>query len=159
LIVLLVWLSSPGMTEIGTPVPLPPHLVGVWRTSEPKYADRFVEISDHTVVFGTGGGTRTIHAISHVSFVDERGRLLYTVWYWDGPPDDRVGQTLSFYYDPEPRVIRLKNQQDIAWVNVGRPPSLQELIEGLEASQATVRPDAGDPSVGGLTRAAAGQER
>ena len=45
---------------------LPAELYGVWRTDEPRYADRFIELAAGEIVFGTGGGDSSQHAITSV---------------------------------------------------------------------------------------------
>jgi len=34
--------------------PVPDHLLGVWTTSAPRYADRYIEIRHDMIIFGTG---------------------------------------------------------------------------------------------------------
>lgn len=96
----------------------PSDLVGVWKTSDPKYAGRFFEIKRDVVIFGTGEGNADIHTIFKIEKVREAAGILYTIFYVnrDGRQDG-----FSFYYDPANRgVIRLKHQRTIAWMKERR---------------------------------------
>ena len=58
---------------------MPGSLLGIWRTTVPKYAGRFFEISTDIVVFATGDGETAVHPIASVEMVPEGQRRLYTV--------------------------------------------------------------------------------
>ena len=88
----------------------PDHLIGVWKTSEPKYEDRFFEIDRTTITFGTGGENSDTHPITNIEV--EKGSLC-TIYY-----KNAEGQEFkfSFYYNPTDHgVIRFKNQEQIVW--------------------------------------------
>ncbi len=91
---------------------LPDELVGVWKTSAPKYADRYFELKRDTIVFGTGGGTASRHVIDRIEEAREGYQTLYTIFY----TDDGTQYQWSFYYDPaHGKSIRLKHQASIVW--------------------------------------------
>lgn len=103
---------------------VPDALVGVWKTSAPKYADRPFEITKKVIVFGTGDRKTEIYAITNVKVkkvqkkVQKHKNSLYTITYMN-----RAGQhyKLSFYYYPvNDGVIRFKNQQAIRWMKEER---------------------------------------
>lgn len=48
------------------PLPLPPEIVGVWTTTEPRYAERSFELRPDWVIFGTGRNTLTMHELARV---------------------------------------------------------------------------------------------
>lgn len=48
------------------PLPLPSELVGVWKTSSPRYAERSFEVRADWVIFGTGRNTLTMHELARV---------------------------------------------------------------------------------------------
>jgi hypothetical protein len=93
----------------------PNELVGTWKTSAPKYADRFLKIDTDTITFGIGGGNVEIYTIKKLKMkkaLDERS-VLYTIYY-DGKEGDEY--TFGFYYSPERGgTIRLKHQRQIVW--------------------------------------------
>ncbi len=88
-------------------------LIGTWKTSEPRYADRFFTLQQTRISFGTGGSDYTIHPISSVEGREEpeQGRVLYTVYY----PLDAQEQLFSFYHYPASQSIRFKNQDNFEW--------------------------------------------
>jgi hypothetical protein len=108
-IVLLVALVGCGRERTKT---VPDELVGVWRTTEPKYAGRFLGLTKTTISFGTGGDdfyTRTVVAVEKSR---EDGHTSYTVYYADAEGEYKF----AFYYEPaDGGVIRYKNQTGIAW--------------------------------------------
>ena len=40
---------------VAAPEPMPPHLLGVWKTREPRHDRNFVEIRRHYVLLGVAG--------------------------------------------------------------------------------------------------------
>ena len=93
----------------------PEDLIGVWKTSDPKYEDRFLEIDRSTITFGKGGGDSDTHPITSIEVEkgpEAKGNL-YTIAY-----KDKEGQKFNFliYYDPANQgTIRFKNQDQIEW--------------------------------------------
>ena len=97
---------------------VPNALVGVWKTSAQKYADRFFEITADRVIFAIGGGKTDSHPIAEIDTLREEARILYTITYLSA---EAKKYKFSFYYDPaNGGVIRFKNQQHIAWAKGGR---------------------------------------
>jgi uncharacterized lipoprotein NlpE involved in copper resistance len=93
--------------------PVPDHLLGVWSTSAPRYADRYIEIRNDMIIFGTGGDAFELHVLTDVNEVREREAIVYTITHLN-----HFGQpyNLSFYYEPSgDGIIRFKNQREIAW--------------------------------------------
>jgi hypothetical protein len=97
---------------------IPTELIGVWRTSAPKYKNCSIELTKDYIVFTNS------HVSAHVdtNFVlrmkraAERGRFLCTILY-----ENIRGQRykFSFYYDAgEGGAIRLKNQIGVEWRKV-----------------------------------------
>lgn len=96
----------------------PDELIGTWKTSAPKYADTFIELTRTTIVFGFGDGKADVRSIVAVEKVRENGDILYTVFYKD---EEGTQYKLAFYYDPaNAGVMRWKNQRTIAWTRVRR---------------------------------------
>jgi len=93
--------------------PVPDHLLGVWTTSAPRYANRYIEIRNDMIIFGTGGDAFELHALTDVNEVREGEAIVYTITHLN-----HFGQpyTLSFYYErTSDDIIRFKNQREIAW--------------------------------------------
>lgn len=99
---------------------LPEGMVGIWKTSAPKYADRFFELKENDLVsFGTGEGLTQIHPISSVERVATVDGVLYSVHYADIEEEE---YTFNFFWDSSMSgVIRIKNQIGIEWTKAGDP--------------------------------------
>jgi hypothetical protein len=94
---------------------VPERLHGVWVTPDPAYTDRYFELGEDFVVFGTGGVHSQRFAIIGFSGVREvDGREFDTIYFGDGG-----GETLKrqFYFnrDGRPNLI-FKNQPEVVWV-------------------------------------------
>lgn len=92
---------------------VPQDLLGVWTTSEPKYADRFFELTKDAIIFGTGGDNFEVYSVESVERTRDEEGLVYNIRYLN-----HVGQPYAFsiYYDPSNRgVIRFKHQKHFAW--------------------------------------------
>lgn len=91
-------------------------LNGLWKTKAAGYTDRFLEISDHVIMFGTGGDTLESYVIKAVEIEPDGTKTLYTITYLDR---DMSAFRLSLYYEPrgEPR-ITFKHQDHLEWTRV-----------------------------------------
>jgi hypothetical protein len=105
--ILGLWQNLPKARSV------PNELIGTWRSSDPRYADRSFEIDNLTINFGTGEGTVTTGFIKKVEAVPEGGRTLYTISY----VDDGKEEQCSFHYTAaKEEIIYFKNQPSIPWV-------------------------------------------
>lgn len=92
--------------------------LGVWKTSAPKYKDRFFKISESTITFGIGNGNSNKFIVDHVIKEVEEKKTVYTISYNDVEGSDFK---LAFYYTPKNNgVIRFKNQQEIEWTRISQ---------------------------------------
>ena len=92
---------------------IPEELLGTWKTSEPKYADTFIELTRDTIVFGLAEGPPKVHAVLAVEKSQENGNLLYTIRYLD---EEGERYKFSFYYHPAgDGTLQWKNQPGILW--------------------------------------------
>jgi hypothetical protein len=90
--------------------------LGVWKTSAPKYKDRFFKITESTITFATGNGNSKIFIVDRVSKTVEQKKTVYTISYNDVEGTDFK---LAFYYTSKNKgVIRFKNQQEIEWARI-----------------------------------------
>jgi hypothetical protein len=93
-------------------VSVPPELIGTWKTTNPLYADRSLEISLESISFVTGGGTEYTGFIDNIESSSDQEKTLYTISYLVAGMRNQV----SFYYDTSGGgTIQFKNQQSIAW--------------------------------------------
>ncbi len=91
----------------------PDSLIGRWTTSEPRYKDRFFELSKVTFTYGLGEDKIDVHFISSIEKSVQDNNTLYTINYHN---IDGIEYTRSFYYYPaNGGVIKFKNQKGIKW--------------------------------------------
>ena len=91
----------------------PNKLVGVWKSSDQKYADRFITIDTYTITFGIGEGNVEIYTIKKIEKTTAEGSILYTIYFEDG---EGVWYKFAFYYSPKDGgEFRKKNQRQIVW--------------------------------------------
>ena len=93
-------------------VTVPHELVGIWRTTDVRYAEHPFEIGLVSINFGTGAGTVSTGFIDDIKSTVDSGTTLYTIFYTVDGTQDQV----SFYYDGSGgQTIRFKNQGGIVW--------------------------------------------
>ncbi len=98
--------------------PVPANLLGVWKTSEPRYANRFFKLTKDAITFGTGGDNVDRYPIASIERTRDEEGLLYNIHYLN-----REGQQYAFsiYYDSTNHgVIRFKNQKRFTWTRERR---------------------------------------
>jgi hypothetical protein len=92
---------------------LPEDLVGYWVTSDPRYQDRFLQLSRVSIVFGTGRDNIDVNFIKETERYTEDGKTTYTIHYKN---TEGLEGKLSFAWDPSDNgKIRLSNQEDMVW--------------------------------------------
>ena len=97
---------------------VPNELIGVWKTSAPKYRDCSIELTRDYIIFtnSRSGGHVNTNFVLKMKRVPERGHFLCTIRY-ENIHEQKYN--FSFYYDPaKGGVIRLKNQIDVEWKKV-----------------------------------------
>ena len=91
----------------------PDRLIGKWTTSEPRYKDRFFELSNVTFSYGLGEDKIDVYFISGIEEKIYKTNTLYTISYYN---TDGLKCTRSFYYYPaKGGVIKFKNPRDVEW--------------------------------------------
>ncbi|NIM49204.1 MAG: hypothetical protein GTN62_04590 [Gemmatimonadales bacterium] len=91
---------------------IPDELVGVWHTTDPRYADRPFEITKDILIFHQGGTDSTVHEILEVKRDEGVRETLYTINY----DNEEAVYEFAFYYSAVPEgVIRFKNQRHMEW--------------------------------------------
>ncbi|NVM26007.1 MAG: hypothetical protein HWN70_08855 [Desulfobacterales bacterium] len=105
------------------PATFPGELLGVWKTSAPKYKDCFFELTENSIIFANLTSVDKAHvnrnSIRKIEKIQKEKRLLYTIHY-----EDTKGQEYKFpiYYDPSKGgAIRLMNQEQIEWRKMDIP--------------------------------------
>ncbi len=109
LIIVSIFIFHPKQDE-----DLSESLIGRWTTSEPRYKDRFFELSKETFTYGLGEDKIDVHVISSIEKGVQDNNTLYTINYHNL---DGLEYTRSFYYFPaNGGVITFKNQKDVKWI-------------------------------------------
>ncbi|UCB49380.1 MAG: hypothetical protein JSW56_00275 [Deltaproteobacteria bacterium] len=97
---------------------VPTELIGVWKTSVPKYKGCSIELTRDYIIFTNSHLAAHINAnfVLRMKQVPERGHYLCTILY-ENIHEQRY--KFSFYYYPtKGGVIRLKNLLDVDWRKV-----------------------------------------
>jgi hypothetical protein len=98
----------------GTPqVDIPDELYGKWTTTEPRYADRYFELSQATVTFGRGDNGIAVYTLNRIQGVLETDQIHYRVTFQDDEGTE-YSQTI-FFSDDDKDKLMFKNQEDIFW--------------------------------------------
>jgi hypothetical protein len=95
-------------------IPVPQQLIGVWKTSAPKYEDRYLKITEDSLTYGIGNGEEVSHNIDKIDVDQENGETMYTFHYKDAEGEK---WELALSYSPASGTIKLKNKNDI-WEKV-----------------------------------------
>ena len=94
---------------------VPDELQGVWKTSEPGYADRFFELRHNTFIFGLDNGELDSYTINYLKMKSDRDSksTVYTFYYEDEEGEEYI--LSMFYYPKDNGVIKVQYQEDIIW--------------------------------------------
>lgn len=113
-IALIIVMLSLNLTGCQEPLKthIPKDLIGKWVTTDPKYEDRYLELTDHMIYFGTGGKTFDFDSIGEISMTPQGKRVLYTISYYHIEGQEFK---LSILHDPKRQTLALKNQPHIIW--------------------------------------------
>lgn len=91
---------------------VPQHFRGVWKTSTPKFSDRYLKFTDHLLIFGVGNGEEVQYPIRKIEVLQLEGnKTLYTFHYVDSEGEK---WTFILTYNPSfGGTIQLKNRAEI----------------------------------------------
>lgn len=90
---------------------VPAHLVGVWKTDDPKYEDRYLKFTDNFLIFGIGRGEEVSNYIEKIEAEQGGEGISYNFLYRDS---EGGKWTLRLIYDPgSGGTIRLQNRDEI----------------------------------------------
>ena len=100
---------------------VPEELLGVWKTSSPRYEDCSLEFDGKKVVFRNGLTHCDMNHITNVKKSTKDEKILYHIYYKDNQGEE---YKLSLYYidTPDRDVIRFKHQEKIVWFKCGGRP-------------------------------------
>jgi hypothetical protein len=106
------------------PTYMPEKVWGIWKTDDPRYAGRYLDISEAVFAIGQGRQRLQVFFFQHVDINLNGPHERYTLYY---RPHERAKSSLqrfSFDFiatDAGPR-IKLKNQKHILWYRETNPP-------------------------------------
>jgi hypothetical protein len=102
---------------------VPKELIGVWQTSDPKYADRPFEIRKDVLIFKTGEWAFdfAVYAIARVEKRNEEGNLLYVITYI--VPVNLEYKFSFFYTAAHGGEIRFRHQRNMVWRRAPQKPA------------------------------------
>jgi hypothetical protein len=108
----LCWLYWPAQ-----PSYIPRDVRGLWKTDHPRYADRYLDISE--AIFTVGQGDRTLQ-VFFVQRVEQKALgagQAYTLHYTSADHGDQAPSTLTFHVasTANGRRLQLPNQKGINW--------------------------------------------
>jgi hypothetical protein len=89
---------------------VPHYLIGTWKTSAQEYADRYLEIGEHTLELGVGDGKKVTYRIEEIE-VKQAGNSVVTLSYRD--PEGEQGMLTFIYRSGEGGTLHLKNSPHI----------------------------------------------
>lgn len=97
---------------------IPVELMGVWKSSEPKYKGCSFELTKDLVVFVNRylQDHVSVNFIVKIRTITERQRTLYTIYYHN--IDEQTYKFSFYYYSSKGGTIRLRNQKGIEWRKV-----------------------------------------
>ena len=95
--------------------PFPTELIGTWFTEEPLYEDRYIEINEAQLIFGTGAGEPNVLFIDKFEKKEQDGFVEWTL-YCQNIEGDSLDIVLFYKRGADIEQIRLKNNKQIQWI-------------------------------------------
>ena len=93
---------------------VPEELLGIWTTNDPRYEDRYFELTtEATMIVGTGEGNSDTYIITNIESVTVSALTDYTLSYFKNAGNE---YKFRFRYDPfDNGIIRFVNQKALKW--------------------------------------------
>lgn len=116
----LCLLTSLCIFSCSDPVPFPDSLTGVWVTDSEHYEDRYIEIDETRIIFGTG---ETVPNIFFINSFESKPSGKKTEWIFHCEIRKGESYILSFLFPADPdsgEGIQLKNSSQIVWYKEDR---------------------------------------
>ncbi len=89
-----------------------PDIIATWKTEDPKYADRFFQITDEHIIFGTGHSTSEINTITAIHAKSIAALTVYEISYSDFEDNN---SSIAIIVNPKKETMTLQNQPNIFW--------------------------------------------
>ncbi len=93
---------------------IPEELLGVWETSEPRYANCTFTLKQEMIIFSNPVSHLNVNFISNIEKFIETDRILFEIFYGDTGGGE---YKLSLFYCKTPNggEVRFRNQMEIVW--------------------------------------------
>lgn len=111
----LCLLISLSVFSCSDPVPFPDNLLGVWVSDSGSYEDRYIEINETRIIFGTG---ETVPNIFFINSFESKPHREKTEWIFHCEIKKGESFTISFLSPADPNSdegIQLKNSPQALW--------------------------------------------
>lgn len=94
---------------------IPDEMAGRWAADSPQYEGCYLDLSPVTVVYHTRKNNVDVHFVQSVEKKAKGTDSLYTIHH-----KNRAGEegSISLFWDPVKKEIRLKNQKKMTWKKV-----------------------------------------
>jgi len=98
-------------------IPFPTELIGVWTTESPGYADKYIDIKDMQIIFGTGESIPSILLVDQIQKKTKTQLVEWTLKCKDieGNPIDIV---VFYKIEANKEQITMKNKEQVLWTKV-----------------------------------------
>lgn len=104
------WALASVSCAPAAPEPMPPHLLGVWKTREPRHDRNFVEIRRHDVVLGVAGLDLDVLTIEELEVSRAGGHPVYRLHY---VADEGYRDSLTLTWLEEQQAIRVGSSAEM----------------------------------------------
>ena len=128
LLVAVLWIVLDAGPEVEQLAMVPKHLRGEWRTADPSYAGRVLELDAMTLAIdlGTEGGVQR-HPITGVEWSQLPDEMWYRLLY----TDDGAPEEMTLRFVPTRDVLLLKTRPGVIWER-GETLRARALAEAVE---------------------------
>jgi len=115
--VLLLLLFLGLLVNCEKTIPFPAELIGTWETDVPRYEDRFIEISNMQLIFGTGDALPDVLFVQKVK-KNQKDTLIEWVFSCQNSEGDPIEIVLFYKTGTNGNQLTLKNNEHILWIKV-----------------------------------------
>lgn len=111
---------------------IPQDIRGLWKTDHPRYADRYLDISEAIFTVGQGDRKLQVFFVQRVERTTVGPRQQYTVHYTDANHVDQAPSTFRFHIasTANGRRLQLPNPKDVDWYRETPPKHAGEETGG-----------------------------
>ncbi len=92
----------------------PEKMAGIWATDNARYKDRFIEIDENRIAFGTGSDSSNVFYVEKIRKVtkDSTERWIFHCTDIEGSPFEFA---MHFQTGSDEKLLMLRNMEEIIW--------------------------------------------